>query len=344
MTSSHGGSAERRPGPRARSLGAVALASTFGLIVVLAGCTSAGTDASGPTSTTKPPARASAGCGKAPAVTATDRKAPGDVPLTIAVGQQQRSYRLGVPSSYDQDTPAPEVLDLHGSGGSAAEQDAVTAMPMKAAERGFITVTPDAVAGKWELASRGPDAEFLTALLDDVAGRYCVDLDRVFAVGHSLGAWKTAVTACADPDRFASIALVSVEVHPGGCGPIPVVAFHGTADGVVPYGAGADAGVVVTGSNSGLPGVEVNMPEWAAGAHCSVRKKVQRIEPDVEHWTYTGCDAGTGVEFYSIEHGSHMWPGSPIALPGTTHTIDATKLALDWFDAHPKRSESHRRG
>ena len=37
----------------------------------------------------------------------------------------------------------------------------------------------------------------------------------------------------ADPGRFASIALVSVEVHPGDCGPMSVVAFHGTADRTV---------------------------------------------------------------------------------------------------------------
>ena len=331
------------PWPRGRRRSR-ALLVTFGLIVVFAGCTSSGRDASTPTSTTTPAGRASAGCGNAPAVTATDRKPPGDVPLTITVGQQQRSYRLGVPSSYDKNTPAPEVLDLHGSGGSAAVQDAVTAMPMKAAKRGYITITPDAVAGNWELSARGRDADFLTALLDDVASHYCVDLDRVYAAGHSLGAWKTAVTACADPGRFASIALVSVEVHPGGCGPISVVAFHGTADRTVPYGAGADPGVVVTGSNAGLPGVVVNMPEWAVGAHCSTRKKVERIEPDIEHWTYTGCPHGTGVEFYSVEHGSHMWPGSPIAVPGTTHTIDATTLALDCFDAHPSRGVVTRRG
>ena len=116
---------------------------------------------------------------------------------------------------------------------------------------------------------------------------------------------------------------------------MPVVAFHGTADQIVPYGPGADPGVVVGGSNAGLPGVQVNMPQWAAGAHCSEEKKIERIEPDVEHWTYGGCPDGSGVELYSIGHGSHMWPGSAIDLPGTTHTIDATEYALDWFEAHP---------
>ncbi len=284
---------------------------------------------------TVPPIRASAGCGQAPGVIGTDVVAPGDVPLAITVGEQQRTYRLGVPSTYDPDAPTALVLALHGSGGTAEIMSVYAAMPSHAAARGVITVTPDAIDGSWELASTGADDDFLMALLDDVEGHYCIDLDRVHVAGLSLGAWKAAVTACAHPDRVASIALVTVEVHPGGCGPMSVVAFHGTGDHVVPYGEGADAGVVVGGSNGGLPGVSVNMPEWALGAGCSDQPEVVRIEPDVEHWTYPGCAPGLGVEFYAIEHGDHTWPGSAIALPGTTQTVDASEVALDWFAAHP---------
>ena len=134
-----------------------ALVVMVSLIAVAGGCTSDGSDATAPKpTTTTAPIRSSAGCGTAPAVSATDGAAPGDIPLTITVGRQERSYRLGIPSSYDRDTPAPVVLNLHGSGGSAVVQNSVTEMPMQAAKRGFITITPDAVAGNWELASAAP--------------------------------------------------------------------------------------------------------------------------------------------------------------------------------------------
>jgi poly(3-hydroxybutyrate) depolymerase len=55
----------------------------------------------------------------------------------------------GVPSSYDEDTPAPVVLNLHGAGGNAERQSISTAMAAGAAVRGFLTVTPDAIAGSW---------------------------------------------------------------------------------------------------------------------------------------------------------------------------------------------------
>ena len=171
---------------------------------------------------------------------------------------------------------------------------------------------------------------------DQVTAGYCVDLDRVHLTGMSLGAWKAAATACAHADRFASIALVTVEVHPSDCPPMSVVAFHGTADTVVPYGEGADPGVVVTGPNAGLPGARGNIAEWASAAGCGAEPLVQQIGTDVEHWRYPGCPDGRGVEFYSIEGGGHTWPGASIDIGPTTQTIDSTDIALDWFETHPR--------
>jgi polyhydroxybutyrate depolymerase len=292
------------------------------------------TDLDRPTTsaTTSTPARASAGCGQEPPATAVEPS--GDTPLTFDGLGTSRTYRLGVPDSYDPDEPTPLILNLHGANSNAAEQSAYSQLPAHGIERGYLVVTPDAVDERWELAGAGDDDNFLTGLLDDVAQDYCVDLDQVHAAGISLGAWKATVTACTHPDRFASLALVAEEVAPPDCA-LPVVAFHGTADRVVPYGDGADDGVVVVGPNAGLSGVEVNMANWARNAGCSEVRDVERIEPDVERWTFRDCRDGFGVELYSIRGGGHTWPGSPVGLPGTTTTIDATAIALDWFDAHP---------
>ena len=286
-------------------------------------------------STAAPPAPGgTAGCGAEPPVTAADDPT-GDVELTFDGDAGPRGYRLAVPPGYDADVPTPVILNLHGSGSNAVQQSVYSGLGHRGAERGFLVVTPDAVGGMWELAPEGADDVFLTALLGQIEADFCVDLDRVHAAGISLGAWKASVTACAHPDRFASIALVAEEVAPAGCA-LSVVAFHGTVDTVVPYGEGADEGVVVTGPNAGLPGVEVNMPAWADGAGCSAEKDVERIEPDVERWIYRDCPAGRGVELYSIEGAGHIWPGSPVRLAGANDTVDATAIALDWFESHPR--------
>jgi polyhydroxybutyrate depolymerase len=295
----------------------------------------AGRSATTPTSTTEPPRRASAGCGTEPPIGPTDDPAAEAV-ATIRSDDRDRLYRIALPHDYDPERPVPVVFNLHGSGSNAAEQSVYTQVPTRGAARGYLVVTPDAGDGDWELGPDGEDDRFLVALLDHVAASWCVDLDRVHATGISLGSWKATITACTHPDRFASLALVAEEVAPPDCAK-PVVAFHGTADFVVPFGAGADPGIEVIGPNAGLPGVEVNMPRWAANGGCSTEHDVERIGSDVERWTYRDCPEGMDVVLYVVRGGGHTWPGSPIDRPGTTRTIDATEIALDWFDAHPLR-------
>jgi len=282
--------------------------------------------------------RLSAGCAKEPPKVPDHDERVGDAVLELESGGQKRSYRLGMPSAGGPTEPAGVILNLHGSGSNAAQQTVYSQMAKRGIERGYVVVTPDANNGNWQLGP-GADDDFLMALLDKVVGENCVDLDRVHAVGISLGSWKATATACGHPDRVASIVLVAEEVAPPNCAK-PVVAFHGTADRVVPYGTGADEGVEVTGSNKVLPGVEVNMPAWAENAGCSPNKDIERIEPDVARWVFRDCPQGLEVQLYSIEGGGHTWPGSPVELPAlgkTTRTVDATGIALDWFDAHPMK-------
>jgi polyhydroxybutyrate depolymerase len=331
-----------RPGRRAAAVGVV-LALAAG-----AGCSSSddpeeegSRGASDPSPTTAAPpaaARPSEGCGTDPAVAGPVAEVPGDVPLTLDVGGTQRTYRLGVPASYSADEPAPLALGLHGAGSNAFQASFYSELPARAGARGFVTVTPDAIGGRWEVAPEGVDDDFLMAVLDDVERSYCIDRARVHVVGMSLGAWKATVTACAHPDRFASVALVTEEVRPGACPPLPVVAFHGTADRSVPYGEGAYPGVVVTGSNAGLSGTRDNIASWAEGGGCDADRQTRRIGTDVEVWTYSGCDEGIDVELYTIEGGGHTWPGADFKRgppEETTETIDATEIILDWFEAHP---------
>lgn len=317
------------------------------LVLALAACSgsSSGGSAAGagsttttaaPTTTTAP-VRASTGCGTKPAVTAPEQDRPGDVALRFDADGTERTYRLAIPRAYDPDEPAPLILNLHGSGSNAVQQSVYSDLPRRAGAKGYVVVTPDAIAANWQLTATGTDDDFLNALLDDIEASYCIDLDRVHAAGMSLGAWKAALEGCQHPDRFASIALVTVEVHPNDCGPTAVVAFHGTADRTVPYGEGADPGIEVTGPNAGLPGARANIAQWAKAAGCDPTPRTERIGDDVEHRTFEGCDAGTGVELYSIEGGGHTWPGAEITIGPTTQTIDATDLALGWFAAHPMR-------
>ncbi|HMJ76872.1 MAG TPA: hypothetical protein VK507_12915 [Iamia sp.] len=281
----------------------------------------------------------SAGCGSEPDVDPVGDELPGDVEQTFTSAGVERIYRLGVPAEYDPEVAAPLLVNLHGSGSDANQASIYGDVPRRAAERRVITVAPQSVSGQWELSGEGIDADFIIGLVDDIETRYCIDRNREHIVGMSLGAWKAAVTACSFDGRFASVALVTVEVFPGDCDPLPVVAFHGTADPVVAYGEGGED-VEIVGSNAGLPGARDNIAAWADSGGCGPEPEVSDIAADVELWAYPDCADGVDVELYTIDGGGHTWPGSEIIIgppEWTTDSIDATALALDWFEAHPRR-------
>lgn len=310
-----------------------------------------GTDAAetttSPSTTTAPAPEGSPseGCGREPDVALMTDQVLGDATATFDAtgldgGGVERTYRLAVPDDYDPDAAHPLVLNLHGSGSDALQATVYGDVARAGTARGMIVVAPDAIDGQWDLAPQGTDGEFLDALLADVASRYCVDEDRVHAVGMSLGAWRAAAQACGFPGRIASIALVTVEVFPAECEPMPVVAFHGTDDVVVAYGEGGGTVDRDAAVNGGLPGTLENMAGWAANGGCGAEADVEPIGDDVTWHRYPDCDEGVSVELYTIIGGGHTWPGADIILgppEQTTATIDATELALDWFEAHPRR-------
>ena len=93
--------------------------------------------------------------------------------------------------------------------------------------------------GDYELALRRwpEEIDTLTTLLDEIQSSYAIDADRVYLTGLSMGGFGTWSLACRYPDRFAAIAPI--------CGGgqwylanrlrhVPVWAFHGAKDPVVP--------------------------------------------------------------------------------------------------------------
>jgi len=148
-------------------------------------------------------------------------------------------YLLYLPEDYGRkEQKWPLMLFLHGAGERGDNLDLVKKHgPPKLVERGkqfpFIIVSPQCPAGVW-----WPEKiDTLVALLDEIASKYAVDTDRVYLTGLSMGGFGTWSLACRHPERFAAIAPI--------CGggmwfladrlkAVPVWAFHGAKDPVVP--------------------------------------------------------------------------------------------------------------
>ena len=148
-------------------------------------------------------------------------------------------YLLFLPEDYGKKTGGwPLIMFLHGAGerGSDIEKVKIHGLPKIVAKQKdfpFIVVSPQCPQEKW-----WPDeVELLINLLDDIVNKYDVDKKRIYLTGLSMGGYGTWHLACVYPDRFAAIAPIC-----GGGEPllaarlknIPVWAFHGAKDPVVP--------------------------------------------------------------------------------------------------------------
>src|SRR5438552_15943990 len=114
-------------------------------------------------------------------------------------GQRQRAYRLFVPPGYDGHQRLPLVLDLHGSGGSSADEASNSGLEMVSTSERFIVATLDAVDGRWNVPvqdGRRDDVVYAGDVIDHVAARVCTDAARVYVTGFAGGARRASLLGC----------------------------------------------------------------------------------------------------------------------------------------------------
>jgi polyhydroxybutyrate depolymerase len=246
----------------------------------------------------------------------------------IYAGGEVRTYCLHLPAGYHPGRPAPLVVNLHGIGANAAEQARLSGMSRKADAAGFVVAYPEALnaPATWniELCATGPDdLAFLDDLLGHLCARFSIDPARIYATGFSNGAGMTALLGCQRAELFAAIGPVAGAYPPwGGCRPTcpaPMVAFHGTADRVVPY----------HGLGRALPSIRRWAAAWAVRSGCDPLPICIDHPPNVTEETWHGPD-GAAVTLYTIHGGGHEWP-----RPAAGGKINTTDLIWEFFQNHP---------
>ncbi|MBO3750222.1 hypothetical protein J5X84_29410 [Streptosporangiaceae bacterium NEAU-GS5] len=264
------------------------------------------------------------------------------------------NYLLTVPAGFPNTIPAPVVLNYHGLGSNATQQDAYTRFPIAGANLGYIIATPETVTGLpgWVLPGFGhsndPQIEIraATALLDQVESVLCVDTKREFAAGMSNGAGMATALICGLDGRLAAVAPVSGINLAKPCAtprPTSIITFHGTADRVVPYEGGRIGLPRVIGryqvpawlQNLKVPAVQATVELWAGRMSCAGKPASSAPAADVTLRTYQGCAGGATVEQYVVDGGGHTWPGGVrLGALGKTATLDATGLIFQAFGQH----------
>src|SRR3989449_5747558 len=91
------------------------------------------------------------------------------------------------------------------------------------------------------------DVRFISALIDTLEAAYNIDPTRIYANGVSNGGGMAFVLSCTLSDRIAAVGMVAAaqSLPWSWCTdrrPVPMIAFHGTADPIAPYSGGRSAG------------------------------------------------------------------------------------------------------
>lgn len=275
----------------------------------------------------------------------TDPCAPGaprpsqDSARKLSLDGVERSFQLHVPEGYDG-SPTPLVFNFHGFGSNAVQQSVVSEMIESADAEGFLVVHADGTgdpqawnAGACCTPAGSPidDVAFTAAMIDAVSALACVDPKRVYATGLSNGGFLSHRLACELSDRIAAIAPVAGGNLLADCAPsrpVPVIHFHGTEDGVVPFGGNALLG---------FPPVPETIADWAARNGCTGAPVQTFLNGDSHCETFESCAAGSEVTLCTVEGGGHTWPGGlPVpSLGHTTQDLSANEAMWSFFLEHP---------
>ncbi|MBV9410321.1 MAG: poly(3-hydroxybutyrate) depolymerase [Acidimicrobiia bacterium] len=263
--------------------------------------------------------------------------------MHITSGGLDRDYILYVPRSYRGSTAVPVVFNFHGWGSTAAQQMGYGDFRPLAERDDFLVVAPEgenAPLGRhWnvtQLPGQPDDVAFTFSILDSMEKDFCVDPQRVFSTGMSDGGAMTSLLACVASNRFAAFGPVAVLFYDAGCNgarSIPITAFMGDADPVVPF----NGGQVNCCDHSTVLSTPASMAGWAAHDGCAAQPDETRPSSEVTLHQWTGCKPAGDVRFYIINGGGHTWPGAAdLAFLGkTTHQISATQILWAFFQAHP---------
>ena len=271
-----------------------------------------------------------------------------------------RTYKLFVPSSYNQGQPLPLVVMLHGCTQSPDDFAAGTRMNFIAEEQNCLVVYPAQPSGanpskcwNWFRSADQRRDEGEPSLIAGITRRvmrdYSVDPTRVFVAGLSAGGAAAAVMGATYSDLYAAVgihsglacgaatdmpsAFAAMRQGGKGCrqavvgGPmVPTIIFHGDRDTTVH----PDNGAYVV--------------EHAIGA-TKTRKKVHRGQiPGGHGYTRTTHTDGERevLEHWNVHGAGHAWSGgSPAGSYTDGEGPDATKEMLRFFLEHPQAWRAH---
>jgi polyhydroxybutyrate depolymerase len=250
--------------------------------------------------------------------------------LTLHSGGFDRRCDVYVPQGPGRH---PLVLLIHCSTDTVETIVKKTGFADLAQREGFYLAVPE-VAAKGKGWTSHPaifdknvpadDIGFFRELLPKLKETYSIDPSRIYVAGHLSGGMMAYRLASDMPDQIAAVGVVNssigvTAVQTGRSSklsaparPVPVIAFHGWSNKVMPYDGGE-------GSRGPRKYLSVNeaIDFWKKADGCDAPAQVERYgKRDTVRIIYPNRDGHPDVVLYKLPHNDHEWPESIIAGPG----------------------------
>ena len=242
---------------------------------------------------------------------------------SVLVDGVERLFRLSVPNS-DAGTELAVIIAFHGGGGAEEDFDQQNQFDQLGEQEKFIMAyaiaeddrTP--AEGDWFLntaATSRDDNDFSESIIEELSKAYCIDDDRLYAIGYSLGSMYTYEIACQLNHRFAAVASFAgtMPINPETCelaGSIAVMHIHGKLDYIIDYDEDwdwKDGEMEGVGTMSNIPGM---IDYWGQKSNCQNENTHAHLfdGDEVEHIVHSDCDGDVRIEHYGMEAQEHSWP------------------------------------
>jgi predicted peptidase len=179
------------------------------------------------------------------------------IPVQIRVFNKDRSYHLRVPENYDPNRAYPLIFRWHGSGGDglsggldieySSGNDAIVVGADGLNKNWYSEADPDDwllnIDNSNLLFDTDPvDLMFFDLMLKTIEKQYCIDRDRIFSYGFSVGGYFTNLLACERGNVLRASAAIAGGPRGGLCrGKVAAWFLHDADDKVIPISKGKSA-------------------------------------------------------------------------------------------------------
>lgn len=177
------------------------------------------------------------------------------VPMKIRVHDQDRTYNLRIPSTYDSNRTYPIIFLWHGAGGTGSSGGLNIE---RSAGDDAILVSADGLNNFWNPRTNSSDLSFFDTMLETVSNQYCIDSHRIFSYGFSVGGSFSNLLACERGDVLRASAAIASGLLSNACkGKVATWLLHDVNDDAVPITKGMavrDRAIVENGCSTNTVG------------------------------------------------------------------------------------------